>query len=243
MDAWDPRQARRNRLLNGLSSESLGQLMHDLQARELGARAHVVAVGKTIEAVYFPVSCVCATVAQGSRGIGVEVATVGNDGVSGLPVYLGVESVASLNTLVQLPGLALCMRAPAFRAHLESDPQLGAIIGRYTQALLMQIAQGSACNRLHSAEQRCARWLLMTHDRIDRDDFELTHELIAQMLGVRRATVTEIASALQDAGAIRYARGVMTVVNRGILRQRCCECYEFIQAEYERLLPPAAAET
>jgi hypothetical protein len=203
---------------------------------------HVVAVGQATEAVYFPVSCVCATVAQGSRGLGVEVATIGNDGMSGLSVFFGVDGVASLDTLVQLPGLALCMPATAFRVHLEGDRRFDAIIGRYAQALLMQVAQGSACNRLHTAEQRCARWLLMTRDRVDRDDFELTHELIAQMLGVRRATVTEIASALQDAGAIRYARGVMTVVNRGILRARCCECYDFIQAEYERLLPSPAQE-
>jgi len=242
MDAWDPRQARRNRLLNGLSGESLAELTRDLQPRELAARAHVVAVGQVIEAVYFPLSCVCATVAQGNRGIGVEVATVGNDGMTGLPVFLGVDGVASLDTYVQLPGMALCMSAAAFRGHLAKDTLLASIMSRYTQALLTQLAQGSACNRLHSAEQRCARWLLMTHDRLDRDDFALTHELIAQMLGVRRATVTEIAGALQDAGAIRYARGVMTVANRGILRSRACECYDFIQAEYARLLPPPASD-
>jgi CRP-like cAMP-binding protein len=243
MDAWDPRQARRNRLLNGLSNESLAALTADLQPRELSARAHVVALGQPTESVHFPLSCVCATVAQGNRGIGVEVATVGNDGMAGLAVFLGVDSVASLDTYVQLPGTALAMDAAAFRTHVEKDPTLHAIMGRYTQALLTQLAQSSACNRLHTAEQRCARWLLMTHDRVDRDDFELTHELIAQMLGVRRATVTEIAGALQDAGAIRYQRGVMSVVNRGILRQRCCECYDFIQAEYTRLLPPPAADT
>jgi CRP-like cAMP-binding protein len=242
MDAWDPRQARRNRLLSGLPGESLAELMRDLQPRELAARSHVVAVGQPIESVYFPLSCVCATVAQGNRGVGVEVATVGNDGMTGLAVFLGVDSVASLDTYVQLPGTALGMAAATFRAHLAKDPALGAIMGRYTQALLTQLAQASACNRLHTAEQRCARWLLMTHDRVDRDDFELTHELIAQMLGVRRATVTEIAGALQDAGAIRYARGVMSVVNRGILRSRACECYDFIQSEYTRLLPPQASE-
>jgi CRP-like cAMP-binding protein len=242
MDAWDPRQARRNRLLNGLPGESLAELTRDLQPRELAARSHVVAVGQAIESVYFPLSCVCATVAQGNRGVGVEVATVGNDGMSGLAVFLGVDSVASLDTYVQLAGTALAMSAAAFRAHLAKDAALVAIMGRYTQALLTQLAQASACNRLHTAEQRCARWLLMTHDRVDRDDFELTHELIAQMLGVRRATVTEIAGALQDAGAIRYARGVMSVVNRGILRGRACECYDFIQGEYARLLPPPAAD-
>jgi CRP-like cAMP-binding protein len=243
MDAWDPRQARRNRLLNGLSSEALGALTRDLQPRELAARSHMMAIGRPIEHVFFPISCVCATVAQGTRGIGVEIATVGNDGMSGLPVFLGVDSVASLDTFVQLPGIALAMSAQAFRAHVQRDHWLCTIMNRYTQALMMQIAQGSACNRLHSAEQRCARWLLMTHDRVDRDDFELTHEFIAQMLGVRRATVTEIAGALQDGGAIRYARGVMTIVDRGILRARCCECYDFIQAEYERLLPPPAPDT
>ncbi|HVY81850.1 MAG TPA: Crp/Fnr family transcriptional regulator [Steroidobacteraceae bacterium] len=243
MDAWDPRQARRNRLLNGLSNEVLADLTRDLQPRDLSARAHVVAVGQPIESVYFPLSCVCAAVAQGNRGIGVEVATLGNDGMSGLPIFLGVDGPATFDIFVQRPGTALSMPASAFRGHLENHRQLRTILGCYTQALITQLAQGSACNRLHSAEQRCARWLLMTHDRVDRDDFELTHEFIAQMLGVRRATVTEIASALQDAGAIRYARGIMTVVNRGILRARCCECYEFIQSEYARLLPAPASET
>jgi CRP-like cAMP-binding protein len=243
MDAWDPRHARRNRLLNGLSAEALAELTPDFQPRELPARAHVVAVGQAIESVYFPLSCVCSTVAQVDRGEGVEVATVGNEGIAGLPVFLGVEEPASLETFVQVPGMALGMRAQVLRGHLERDRHLVKLLGCYTQALITQISQGSACNRIHSAEQRCARWLLMTHDRVSRDEFELTHEFLAQMLGVRRATVTEIAGALQDAGAIRYARGVMSVVNRGILRQRACECYDFIQSEYARLLPPAAGET
>jgi CRP-like cAMP-binding protein len=243
MDAWDPRQARRNRLLNGLSAESLAELTPDFQPRELHPRAYLVALGQPIESVYFPLSCVCSTVAQVDRGEGVEVATIGNEGVSGLPVFLGIDTPASLETFVQVPGAALAMRAAAFRAHLERDRQLAVLLGHYTQALITQISQGSACNRIHSAEQRCARWLLMTHDRVSRDEFELTHEFLAQMLGVRRATVTEIAGALQDAGAIRYARGVMSVVDRGILRARCCECYDFIQSEYARLLPPPTGET
>ena len=227
MDAWDPRQARRNRLLNGLSAEALAELTPDFQPRELAARAHVVPLGEPIECVYFPLSCVCSTVAHVDRGEGVEVATIGNEGVSGLPVFLGIDVPAALE----------------MRAKRGRDRQLAVLLGHYTQALITQISQGSACNRIHSAEQRCARWLLMTHDRVSRDEFELTHEFLAQMLGVRRATVTEIAGALQDAGAIRYARGVMSVVHRGILRARCCECYDFIQSEYARLLPPPAGET
>jgi CRP-like cAMP-binding protein len=243
MDAWDPRQARRNRLLNGLSEESLAELTPDFQPREMPARLPVVALGQTIESVYFPLSCVCSTVAQVDRGEGVEVATIGNEGIAGVAVFLGADEPASMETFVQVPGAALAMRAPTFRAHLERDRRLVSILGCYTQALIAQISQGAACNRIHSAEQRCARWLLMTHDRVARDEFELTHEFLAQMLGVRRATVTEIAGALQDAGALRYARGMMSVVDRGILRARCCECYDFIQSEYARLLPPPAGET
>src|SRR5262245_23010888 len=134
MDAWDPRQARRNRLLNGLSAEALAELTPDFQPRELSARSHVVAVGQPIESVYFPLSCVCSTVAQVDRGEGVEVATIGNEGISGLPVFLGVDEPAALETFVQVPGVALAMRTPAFRAHLERDRHLVKLLGCYTQA-------------------------------------------------------------------------------------------------------------
>jgi CRP-like cAMP-binding protein len=180
---------------------------------------------------------VLSTIAQGAAGEMVEVATIGNEGMAGLAVFLGNPSSSTLETFAQVPGDSLAMRARDFRAHLEGSARLREIMGSYTQALLAQIAQAAACNRLHAADERCARWLLMTHDRVRADDFELTQDFLAQMLGVRRATVSEIANALQSEGIIRYSRGVITIINRKALRERSCECYEIIRDEYRRLLP------
>ncbi len=197
--------------------------------------------GQTIDEVYFPLSCVLSTVAEGASGEVVEVATVGREGMSGISVYLGVSSASNLETFAQIRGEALSMRARDFQAHLERETRLVQIMGCYTQAMFTQISQASACNRMHPAQERCARWLLMTHDRVMQDQFELTHEFLAQMLGVRRATVSEIAGALQDAGIIRYARGTMTILDRAALEERSCECYRIIRDEYARLLSPFAA--
>jgi CRP-like cAMP-binding protein len=137
-------------------------------------------------------------------------------------------------------GDALVLRAQQFRTHLDASPRLREVMGHYTQGLLTQIAQTAACNRLHPAEERMARWLLMTHDRVARDEFELTQEFLAQMLGVRRPTVSEIANELQREGLIEYLRGRLVIRERARLEERSCECYGIIRAEYARLLPPLA---
>ena len=128
------------------------------------------------------------------------------------------------------------MRARDFRSHLERQPQLGALMGRYTQALLVQLAQSAACNRMHPARARCARWLLMAHERVGSEAFRLTQEFLSQMLGMRRATVSGIAAALQAEQIIRYVRGTMVVLNRQRLAARSCGCYQIIRDEYARRL-------
>lgn len=183
-----------------------------------------------------PLSRVLSMVAVGAGGEAVEVATVGNEGMAGLTVFLGVDRSATLETFAQVAGDALVMRARDFRAHLKDSARLVQIMGAYTQALLTQISQASACNRMHPAEERLARWILMTHDRVGRDEFGLTHEFAAQMLGVRRATVSEIAAALQSAKIIRYTRGTITILDRAALEEHSCECYRIIRNEYARLL-------
>lgn len=140
----------------------------------------------------------------------------------------------------QIPGHAYRLRTREFLAVLAKDGQLHAFMNRYTQALfaqIAQIAQGAACNGVHDVEQRCARWLLMTHDRVGRDELPLTHELLAQMLGVRRASVTEVASALATRGLIDYSRGSIHVLDRQGLERTSCDCYGIIRAELDRLLP------
>jgi DNA-binding MarR family transcriptional regulator len=190
--------------------------------------------------VFFPIDCVLSTVAEGAGGEVVEVATVGNEGMAGISVFLGVGSSATLQTFAQISGDVLVLRAEDFTAHLQANARLRDVMGRYTQALLTQISQSAACNRLHPAQERMARWLLMTHDRVGKDEFELTQQFLAQMLGVRRSTISEIANELQTEGLIEYARGRIVIRRRAGLEERSCECYQLIRAEYSRLLPVPA---
>jgi CRP-like cAMP-binding protein len=138
-------------------------------------------------------------------GQAVEVGTIGNEGMVGLPVFLGAESTPG-QAFSQVPGEALRMTAEAFTQEVLPEGPFRALLHRYTQALIVQIAQSSACNRLHTDEQRCARWLLMTHDRVGADQFLLTQEFLAEMLGVRRARVNAVAGSLRTGGLIRYSR-------------------------------------
>ena len=163
-----------------------------------------------------------------------EVATIGNEGMVGLPLFLGGES-AAVEVFIQVPGDGLQMQADAFRRHVGREPSLARSLLLYTQALLTQIAQCSACNRHHAIVGRCARWLLQTHDRVKGDTFSLTHEFLGLMLGVRRATVTQTAQTLQTRGLIRYHRGTITVMNRVGLEKAACDCYQLINREYVRL--------
>ena len=228
--------ARGNQLLNSLPQSELAQLGPALELRSIKARDSVMRRGEPLAAVYFPLSCVLSTVAEGAGGEIVEVATIGNEGMEGVSLFLGVDRSTTLQTFAQVPGEALVMRARDFSAHVKASARLAEIMGRYTQALLTQISQSGACNRMHAAEERCARWLLMTHDRVHRDEFELTHEFLAHMLGVRRATVSEVAGVLQAAGIIQYSRGSITILDRLALEERSCECYRLIRDEYTRLL-------
>src|SRR5690349_15511783 len=221
--------ARQNQLLLGLPKSALQKMLADFQSRPMHRRDLIVAREQQITEVHFPITCVLSTVALGAAGEAVEVATIGNEGMAGLPVFLGNSAISTLETFAQVPGDSLVMRARDFRVHLEASARLREIMGNYTQALLAQIAQSAACNRLHGAEERCARWLLMTHDRVRADDFDLTQEFLAQMLGVRRGTVSEVANALQSDGIIRYSRGAITIVNRDALIDRSCECYAIVR--------------
>jgi len=165
----------------------------------------------------------------------VEVATIGSEGMIGLPLVLGGQSAAA-EVFMQVAGDVLIMSASRFKSHLSGLPQLTRALLLYTQSLITQIAQCAACTSYHSMTERCARWLLETHDRVGEDEFALTQEFLGLMLGVRRATVTEAALALQSAGLIQYQRGVITILNRKGLEKSSCECYELITREYTRLM-------
>jgi len=232
------RTARSNRLLAALPRAALDRFIPDLDQKPLAMRQVLQPRGEPLEEVVFPLLGVASMVSMGDSGDSVEVATIGCEGIVGLPLFLGGEK-AAVEVFVQVPGEALYMAAEAFHHHLERETSLTQALLLYTQALLTQVAQCSACNCHHPVAARCARWILQTHDRVKGDEFPLTHEFLGLMLGVRRASVTLTAGALQKRRLIRYHRGVVTVLNRKGLEGAACECYRLINDEFDRLLSSA----
>ena len=164
-----------------------------------------------------------------------ETGTIGNEGFGGLPVLQGGGTMP-LRELVQVPGRFARIDARVFREIVDANPPVRALCDRFAQYFFTQVAQSVACNRAHDIEQRCARWLLMTHDRVSSDDFLLKQEFLAQMLGVRRAGVSEAASSLQTRKLIRYSRGRITIEDRAGLEAATCRCYATIRRELDRLI-------
>jgi CRP-like cAMP-binding protein len=223
-----------NRLLAALPADELDRLRPHLERRRYDVKELVHRPGEPIEAVVFPTTGVFSLVTSMADGTTMEVATVGDEGMVGVPVFLGDVS-SPLTVYSQIPGEALCLPAAKLRSFVRDGSRLHDLLLRYVQALFILTAQSVACNRLHSVQQRCARWLLMCHDRTHTDEFPLTQEFMAQMLGIRRASVTEAAGQLQGAGLIRYQRGVITILDRPGLERASCECYGIIRAEFDRL--------
>ncbi|SDQ05799.1 cAMP-binding domain of CRP or a regulatory subunit of cAMP-dependent protein kinases [Quadrisphaera sp. DSM 44207] len=235
---------RRNRLLAALPEPVYQRCTERLEPVELGVRQLLFEAEEPIQDVYFPLTAVASLVIAMSDGATVEVATVGSEGVVGLPVFLGAQSLP-MRSFAQVPGRALRMDAETFRDVLaDTDGPFTVVLQRYTQTIVSQMAQNVACNRLHSIEQRACRWLLMTADRVDGPRFALTQEFLAHMLGVRRASVTEVAGRLAHSGSITYSRGVVTVLDRDQLAAGSCECYGVIRDVLERMLgdPGSAAD-
>ncbi|HEY7064409.1 MAG TPA: Crp/Fnr family transcriptional regulator [Chloroflexota bacterium] len=237
-DQWsDAVLPRENRLLAALPRESYGRLRPKLEQVALRLKDILWEKDAPITHVYFPLNGVISMISIMDDGAAVEVGTVGNEGLVGVPVVLGATRTP-LRAFAQVPGVALRMRSDDLRDELNDNPPLRDLLQRYTQALFVMLAQASACNRAHATSQRMALWLLMCLDRVGADTFPLTQEFLAMMLGVRRATVTQEAGRFQEMGAIAYHRGILTVTDRPLL-EAACECYGLIRREYERLLGPA----
>jgi CRP-like cAMP-binding protein len=225
-----------NRLLVGLPEPVQREIEGSLERVSLGVKHLLYDRHAHITAVYFPLTCVASMVVVMEDGGTVEVGTVGNEGMVGTPLLLGTDRSMS-TVFCQIPGEALRMSAEDFKRHIDDrHGPFASQIARYQQVLTNQIAQSVACNHLHSVEERTARWLLMTHDRVGKDEFPLTQEFLSQMLGVRRPSVTIAAGLMEKAGLITYKRGRITIVNREGLEATTCECYGVVRAEYERLL-------
>jgi CRP-like cAMP-binding protein len=230
-----------NRFLRLLPRSSYVRIRPYLEVVPL-ARKHVVwNVDDQIDAVFFPRRCVLSLLVTLKKRAPVEAATVGNEGMVGMGAILGADQ-SSVMVIAQLPGTALRMGATLFRNMVDDDASLRLLTLRYSHALLDQTAQSVACNRRHSTLQRCARWLLMTHDRAHEDTFPLTHQFLALMLGVRRASVTVAAGQLQRAGLIDYSYGRVTIKDRPGLEAAACECYETVEHRFRRLFSTAGQQ-
>lgn len=229
------RLGSRNRLLAALPEAEHAQLAPLLRREQLELRQTIYEYDKPVERVYFPESAAVSIVGIMSGGAAAQSAIIGNEGFVGLPIFLGADRMAA-QTFCQLPGDALSLSADDFRRAIARGGRLPVLLGRYTQALFTLMSQSSACGRAHELRQRCARWLLLTHDRAGANEFPLTQLFLAQMLGVRRAAVTEVAGALQREGYIVYSYGRITVRDRHGLESAACECYRIIKRELDRLL-------
>ena len=229
---------RSNRLLKALPEEDYQRLHAHLRPHAVKQKQDMGEAGQRIAEVHFPVDAVVSILTRMDEGPSVEIATIGNEGVVGLTVAWGSEAMNPRElATVQAPGEVVSLDAGTFRAELHRQGALASLIERYTLAFFSQVSQQVACNGLHSVEQRCARWLLLTHDRVGTDEFPMTHEFLAQMLGVRRASVTVTAGILQRAGFVEFSRGRVAVVDRPGLESAACECYAVTREVYDRLLP------
>jgi CRP-like cAMP-binding protein len=227
----------RNRLLAALPDEDLDRILPWLESVPLVDGMPIYEPDTPISHAYFPISGVVSLVSEMREGT-VEVGTIGREGMTGLPLVLHATSMPS-RAFVQVPGHAYRMRGEDLVTAMRVSPRIERMLYRYILALFDQAAQHAACNRLHALEERCARWLLMTHDRVDGDVLPLKQQFLAEMLGVHRPAVTIAAGALQKAGVIRYTRGKVTVLDRAALEAAACGCYAIISRRAEELLTPA----
>jgi CRP-like cAMP-binding protein len=225
--------ATRNRLLAALPNKEYERLAPHLQRVSFEQGQSLSEPDVTLEYAYFSLTSVTSMIVTTRDGSTVEVGLVGREGFVGYQPLLGMKSAPN-GAITQIPGYALRIKSETLKEAFDRGGQLQAILHREIQAQIVQMAQGAACNRLHEVNERLSRWLLMMHDRAETDKLPLTHEFLSQMLGANRATVSLTAGMFQQAGLIRYARGIVTILNREGLEQIACECYGVVKAEFDR---------
>lgn len=223
---------RQNAILNGLDPLEFDALIKYGTFLDMPVRFTIYRAEERIGHVYFPIDCVISVVTQMKDGSQIEVGTIGREGISAIPLLLGATTSAN-DSYCQVPGKALKIDVDVFQ-RFSAKPRFRLLLDRYVQAYVNMLGQLAACNRLHSIYERCARWLLMTQDRVDAPTFLLTHEFLAMMLGTQRSGVTIAAGTLQNAGFIRYAAGKITVLDRPGLEDASCECYAVASSQFAR---------
>ncbi len=224
-----------NQLLASLPPSEYQRLIPHLELVTLSLGQVLYQEGEVIQHVYFPTRAMVSLVSILRDNSMTEFALVGNEGMVGIPVFLGGNLTIS-RAIVQISDSALRMEADILKSEFEQGGMLQKILLIYTQALLTQVAQNAVCKSHHTIEKRLARWLLCVQDCVQKEELPLTQKYISQILGTRRATITEAAGSLQAEGLIRYSRGQITILNREALAAKACECYDSVKREYQRLL-------
>ena len=225
-----------NHLLAALTPDVQGRLFPHLDLVPLSLGRVLYESGDAMKSVYFPTDSIVSLLYVMENGASAEISVVGNEGIVGIALFMGGESTPS-RAIVQSAGSAFRLAGQRLKDEFNRHGELLALMLRYTQSLMTQMAQTAVCNRHHSVDQQLCRWLLLSLDRLPSNRLTMTQELIANMLGVRREGVTEAAGKLQKLGVIRYARGQITVIDRPQLETLSCECYAVVKAETRRLLP------
>jgi CRP-like cAMP-binding protein len=232
--------ARKKRLLAALPEAEWHRWQPQLEWVSLPLGQVLYVSGRTLNHVYFPTDAIVSLLYVMENGDSAEIAVVGHQGVVGISLFMGGESTPS-RAVVQSAGQGWRLKAQFMKDEFARSSPVMHLMLRYTQALITQMAQTAVCNRHHSLDQQLCRWLLLSLDRLDNNELVMTQELIGNMLGVRRESVTDAAVKLQQQGLIRYMRGRITIVDRPGLEARTCECYAVVKKEYDRLLPDSVA--
>jgi len=227
---------QQNNLLAALSKAEQKLLFPMLQKVPLPLGKVLYESGGTLNHVYFPTTSIVSLLYVLENGASAEIAIVGKEGIVGIALFMGGETMPN-RAVVQSAGEAYLLNGQILKSEFSRAGSLQHLLLRYTLALFAQMAQTAVCNRHHTVDQQLCRWLLLSLDRLPSNELFMTQELIANMLGVRRAGVTEAAGKLHDAGLIRYNRGLITVLNRPGIEARVCECYNVVRKEFSRLLP------
>jgi CRP-like cAMP-binding protein len=240
--AFASNTSKSNRLLAALPEEDYQALLPLLEPVPLPLGMALYESGGVQGYVYFPTSSIVSLLYVLEDGSSAEIAVTGCEGLVGIALFMGGETTPS-RAVVQSAGQGYRIKAAALKTRFEAGGALQLLLLRFTQALITQMTQTAVCNRHHAVDQQLCRWLLLSLDRLPANELVMTQELIANMLGVRREGVTEAAGKLQADGLIEYSRGRITVLDRGKLEARVCECYAVVKTEYDRLLPQAVAES
>ncbi len=231
-----------NEILSRLPPDELALVAASLEFLSLPRRALLYDAGKPIEYVHFIETGIASILSVLADGSGVETATIGREGMIGSAIFHGVDRTAE-QAMMQVPGNGYRLSSATFRSLLARLPQLSALLHRYSVYLFTFAAQNSGCNRAHSVEQRLSRWLLVVRDRMGVDEFELTHDFMSQMLGVRRASVTDTLNELERRDLIRTRRGIVTIVDRAGMESVACECYGVIRNALDAFLHHTGGST